>query len=161
MKPVRQTKFSNPTHESTGDANCLMAAVASVLELPLEAVPDFGMSGIGWFEEMYEWCLKQDIGIVYIRVAHRRKMLPLNCYCVLIFTVKDSTIRHAVVGKIILVETQDSDRHESKEWLWRADVAHDPNPNDVPLDTLEEIIFLIPHQRSLPIAAGAMLDSGR
>jgi hypothetical protein len=56
--PVQQTKFG------AGNGNCLLAAVASVLERPLEEIPDFNLSGCGWFEDLYEWCLNEGIGLI-------------------------------------------------------------------------------------------------
>lgn len=47
MKPVEQTKLTYP------DGNCFAACVATLLELPLEAVPDF--KGDGWYDAWLEW----------------------------------------------------------------------------------------------------------
>ena len=58
MVPVFQDKFDN-------EGNCLGACIASILELPLEAIPDFNEMGMGkervknehapWFKEMRRW----------------------------------------------------------------------------------------------------------
>lgn len=47
MKPVRQTHFHNPHDPRAPKGNCMQAAVASIMELPLDAVPHF-----------YEHCLE-------------------------------------------------------------------------------------------------------
>ncbi len=43
MNPVQQTKFGFP------DGNCLAAALASVLEIPLEKIPNFGVDD-NWYD---------------------------------------------------------------------------------------------------------------
>jgi len=42
MTPVMQTRFGDP------DGNCLQAAIASILDLALDAVPSFGDLGDEW-----------------------------------------------------------------------------------------------------------------
>ena len=52
--PVMQTRLTK-----AGAANCLQACLASILELPLDAVPDFvnGYDGDGheWLDRCYAW----------------------------------------------------------------------------------------------------------
>lgn len=43
MKPVHQTKFGYP------DGNCHAAALASILEIDLDTIPDFGIDE-GWYD---------------------------------------------------------------------------------------------------------------
>lgn len=65
MKPVKQTK-AGP------DGNCFQAAIASLLELPLEAVPDFvGIWDTGptkktpaWLREFGSWAAKRGCVVV-------------------------------------------------------------------------------------------------
>ena len=47
MKRVNQTKFGRP------DGNCFEACLASILELPLEAVPRY--TGDDWLERINQW----------------------------------------------------------------------------------------------------------
>lgn len=70
MKPVDQTCFSGfvggipegtPPEEI---GNCLQAAVASILEMPLEAVPHFAASEGDWGEEMVAWLRVQQYGFI-------------------------------------------------------------------------------------------------
>jgi hypothetical protein len=42
-----------------GHGNCMQAAVASLFELPLEAVPDFKALGYEWFQAFYDFIKKQ------------------------------------------------------------------------------------------------------
>lgn len=53
MKPVYQTNFTIP------GGNCFQASVASVLDLPLEAVPDFCnlYDDDNWWSEFVTFCL--------------------------------------------------------------------------------------------------------
>ncbi len=50
MKPVSQTKFGRP------DGNCFQASVASILEIPIESVPDPGHDDL-WFDRFRRWCI--------------------------------------------------------------------------------------------------------
>jgi hypothetical protein len=56
MKPVMQTKFTDP--EQTVHGNCQAACVASLLDLPLSAVPAFEDMGDEWFGVLYEFLRK-------------------------------------------------------------------------------------------------------
>ena len=51
MKPVYQTKY-HP------EGNCLQACLASIFDLDLEDVPEFGV-GDDWYEKFREWCLEK------------------------------------------------------------------------------------------------------
>jgi hypothetical protein len=139
MKPVFQTKFG------LGNGNCLQAAVASVLDCELGEVPDFNMSGIGWFEEMTEWAFNEGHGLLWAEAKRWDKHLLLNAWVILIYSVEGYEEHHAVVGKCVLDEIEPTDRHDSKVWHWRADVIHDPNPQKPKRSNVEELLFLLPH----------------
>jgi hypothetical protein len=51
MRRVYQTKF-HP------EGNCLQACLASIFDLDLEEVPEFGIED-GWFEEFEDWCVER------------------------------------------------------------------------------------------------------
>ena len=53
MIPVMQTRFSN--EEGTEHGNCFTACVASLLEVPIESVPDFSSMGHRWFPTFYRF----------------------------------------------------------------------------------------------------------
>lgn len=67
MKPVDQTSFG-----WTG--NCFSACIASILELPIEAVPQMmTLEGIndtdgcsGWWERFCKWCDANNVDVKYI-----------------------------------------------------------------------------------------------
>lgn len=58
MKPVEQTKLHVPGKQN---GNCMAAAIASLLELPLSDVPNFEDMGMTtpksdrWFESLKDW----------------------------------------------------------------------------------------------------------
>lgn len=54
MRPTAQTRHGNP------GGNCLQAAIATLLEVPLDDIPDFANGpetddSIGWFLELADW----------------------------------------------------------------------------------------------------------
>lgn len=57
MKPVKQTD----TGQETG--NCLQAAFASILELELHEVPDFGNMGDDWWLHLTDWFAKRNVQV--------------------------------------------------------------------------------------------------
>lgn len=59
MIPVTQTLLHDPENTRVM-GNCLQAAVASVLELPLEAVPHFSQF-LWWPQAMQLWCAGRDL----------------------------------------------------------------------------------------------------
>lgn len=63
MKPVMQSEFGN------GKGNCLSAAIASILELPLEQVPNFALYGGQFWQKFYQWLTAQNLGMCC--AAHR------------------------------------------------------------------------------------------
>ena len=145
MIPVQQTSFCK------GQGNCLLACVASILERPLESIPDFTMSGCGWLEDLYEWCLNEDIGLLCVHPKDLDHSICLNSWCIMIFTVADcngcdvkvTDENHAVIGRCRRVERGNPDAIDFGQWKWEATVEFDPNPNGVVLGNLEHILFLI------------------
>jgi hypothetical protein len=63
MKPVAQTVFGSP------DGNCLAACIASILELPTEAVPVSGRAG-EWPEELTAFL--EPLGYAWIWIDYRK-----------------------------------------------------------------------------------------
>lgn len=58
MRPVEQTILTPP------DGNCFAACVASILELPIDAVPNFRSSGNGWWHEWQEWLAPKNLALL-------------------------------------------------------------------------------------------------
>lgn len=51
MKPVKQTKF----HSESENGNCMAASLASLLELPLNQVPQFEENQERWKQLLFDW----------------------------------------------------------------------------------------------------------
>ncbi|OGP67107.1 MAG: hypothetical protein A2031_07895 [Deltaproteobacteria bacterium RBG_19FT_COMBO_43_11] len=142
MIRIQQTKFGN------GNGNCLLACVASILERPIEGIPDFNLSGTGWFGELYEWCLNERIGIICVHPKDLEHSLFLNSWCIAVFTTPDSIEEtHAVIGKCRRIEENYIEIKDEDKWKWEATVEFDPNPKGVKLGKLEHIVFLLPNQQ--------------
>lgn len=69
MKPVFQTIFKPPL------GNCQQAAVASILELPLEAVPNFAEAGNAWLKSYQEFL--HGLGLGLISVQYSKEMFEM------------------------------------------------------------------------------------
>ena len=67
MIPVMQTEFG------IFEGNCWSACIASILELPIEAVPNFcSMSKHGdnfWLKRTFQWLSERKIGMLHIQNA--------------------------------------------------------------------------------------------
>lgn len=60
MIPILQTILADPDrddgHSADGEAgNCYQAALASALDLPLDAVPHFAAMGADWWPKSHDW----------------------------------------------------------------------------------------------------------
>lgn len=99
MIPVDQTYLVD-THPLI-EGNCLQAAVASIYELPLDAVPHFILFGDFWFAAMAKYVESRGLSI--------EKVTESSDY-VLAFGPSPRGVRHAVVWK------------DGK-------LAHDPHPS--------------------------------
>ena len=67
MKPVDQTTFG--VGPGPGSGNCRAAAMASIFEVPLEAVPNFDAEvEEGWNVRLWEWWLER--GILLEELGH-------------------------------------------------------------------------------------------
>lgn len=71
MRPVHQTTFyavDSEDHDPTR-GNCLQAAIASVLELPLEEVPHFvALPQNEWWPALFNWFHDRGILVNYERI---------------------------------------------------------------------------------------------
>ena len=57
MKPVQQTIFSK------GKGNCYAACLATILELPLESVPNFCAMKGDWMDQANQWLSRCDLAL--------------------------------------------------------------------------------------------------
>lgn len=126
MKPVLQTDFVE--YDAEGKqikyGNCLQAAIASVLELPLEEVPNFIMMGpdpsYGHYN-MHKWL--EERGIVMHRLREGRNWSFPTYHLAIGKTVRGTN--HAVIYK-------------------EGRLAHDPHPDGTGLIEAKDLYILIP-----------------
>jgi hypothetical protein len=132
MKPVHQTIF--PTQEVPLRGNCFQAAIASLLELPLESVPHF-CEHDDWDARLGIWLA--DRGLAYLEIKTNTEEaclypIPKGVWCILSGTTpRHPTRLHAVVGIT---------RGGGVTW----DFKHDPHPEGAFLNQVTQIMFLVP-----------------
>lgn len=134
MLPVFQTRFNGP-----GGGNCLSACVASLLELPIEQVPDFNASSGYWFRDLVDWCADRDVGVIYMDQGTSLKGIYSKVLCIEVWTVKGIEERHAIVSKRDLVT-----KEGLKQWQWRRVRVHDPKGKPSALFELQYVLILLP-----------------
>ena len=115
MIPVDQTLFWT---EEESHGNCMQAAVASLLELPLIEVPDFWISNHFW-KAVYEFFNARKM----IFKGMARKDIPNDTYYIVIGDSPRGATKHAVV-------------------YINGQMVHDPHPSRAGILT-EEIFKII------------------
>ena len=124
MKPEYQTKWGK------GHGNCFQCALASILELKPETVPDFcNEYGDEWHEEVVKWLNQYGLSLITIEPRNKK----LDDYklknCILLVCVKnDDDVNHAVIYK-------------------NGKIIHDPNfwyCGEYELETIDLIILMNP-----------------
>lgn len=124
MRPVAQD-MSHPR------GNCLQAAVASVLNMPVEWVPDVSKDDQNWLEDLIAWAVKEDYGVVSF---HTNSLVPLvyNVWVVAIGhrpgNINGDT--HAVVAKAHTVGDE-----------LRLTMMHDPHPSQAFIEDVVAVLF--------------------
>ncbi|MER8030719.1 hypothetical protein ABTZ78_17370 [Streptomyces bauhiniae] len=117
MRAVTQTILHNDPSGRTG--NCLQAATASLLDLPLDDVPHFAEHD-DWLERLAAFCHSY---------GYTLQFQPVTDYCAygMAWGPAERGVRHAV--------------------CW-ADgrMAHDPHPSRAGLLAVTELLALVPHQ---------------
>lgn len=92
MKPVYQTTFGYP------NGNCFQAALASILELPLEKVPHFMLDLTNdWFMELRNWLGQFGLDAICVR-GESEAFLPSKGYYIMGGRRPGRTYLHAVVA---------------------------------------------------------------
>ena len=114
MIKVYQTKFGGFNASDEEKGNCFQAALASILELPLEVCPhSWDYPGDTWYEETNKWLKQYGLVMTGYDVTDNNHLLlpPLGYHLI---DVKSTTLHngelHVVVGH-------------------NGEVVHDPNPN--------------------------------
>jgi len=119
MRPVDQTILAGDSGPHKGD--CFRACVASILELPIEAVPHFMEMSGDWFEHFDDWLRKQGLFAMEVRLQE-----PPACFvsshdvwCIL-SAMGPHGVMHSVVGRYECRPTTSAPRFY---------LEHDPHPS--------------------------------
>ncbi len=112
MKPVMQTRFGD-------EGNCLQAAIASLMELPLDGVPDFVERD--WWGTLQRWLHPMGLYPIIVRAGSGGRV-PSSVGYYLISGKSPRGWDHMVVAK-------------------EGEVAHDPHPDGSGLLEVEEILL--------------------
>jgi hypothetical protein len=122
MKPVFQTKFGGTS------GNCFTACTASILELPLESIPNVCVLGTDWFDAFLFWC--GTIGFSYVELIGEYRKMTDGQLCVVSGKSPRGDFGHCVVGRF-----EDGD----------IKIIHDPHPDNTGLDgEIEQYGLFIP-----------------
>jgi len=122
VKKVYQTKFRGSDAPEGERGNCWQAAVASILELPLECVPDIQVydEELVWFDKFRKWLEQHGLGAIGIATGGNITLQGYHLIECKSTTLKNGGL-HVVVGL-------------------NGEVVHDPNPN---ANTVGEIVDYI------------------
>lgn len=132
MKPIKQSSFG------TEMGNCFSACIASLLELPLEEVPNFCADKEGWPRNAIDWLRNRGyafIGMPYDDVPKEvaiRDMQQFGGYFIVSGTSPRFDCLHSVLykdGKLIHDPHPDGDGVETIEYI-EVLAAHDPRKEE-------------------------------
>lgn len=124
MTPVEQTSYEK------GKGNCLTACVASVLDMPISALPEFCVDG-EWFMRLAEFCTRNGFLLMYWTHSRDLPLLCMGAYLIIVLDLEGTEDRHAVVGKARIKSVKNMPSDETS-WEWETELAHDPNGRYVP-----------------------------
>ena len=126
MKPVYQTKFAGIDAPVGKRGNCWQAAVASILELPLEKVPDIQTydDDMVWFDKFREWLEQYGLGAIGLATGGNITLQGYHLIECKSTTLKNGEL-HVVVGL-------------------NGEVVHDPSPNATTLGEVVDYIIFTP-----------------
>lgn len=116
MKPVYQTIMTKER------GNCLAACIASLLELPIEAVPNFSERA-DWFNYVDEFLEQFDLQLVQTKYSRTAEHLMRGYYILSGPSPNIKGVDHVVIGK-------------------NGKVVHDPSPNGKPMEEFNTLEIL-------------------
>jgi hypothetical protein len=100
--------------------DCVSAAIASVLEIPLEDAPQlWEYTGGEWVERLREWAAGRGLGLCYFSLQDRKEWPVLDGFHCIVggSTPRSTEYLHCVVA-----------RAETSEGQTRLHYVHDPAP---------------------------------
>jgi len=122
MKSVYQTIFGD------GRGNCFAACIASILELPIEVVPNFcaNYKEREWFIELNKWIRRYGVGVTYFSDGPATLELISELWPDAYSIVGGPTLRgpHAVVYQ-------------------GARMIHDPHAGESGLDSVDDVFMFV------------------
>lgn len=135
MIPVDQTIFGGDNPDPFKRGNCMQAAFASLLELPLDVVPHF-VAHDDWRRTTDDWLALHGLWYLPVSVEDMRGLCWPRRVDALLLVSGDSPRgpwSHICVGKLAL---QDGE--------WQAVVVHDPHPSRAGLLKINYWDFVLP-----------------
>lgn len=128
MIKVMQTAFG------FGKGNCFTACVASILELPIEDVPDFCLMGdTVWWEELEKWLFVRGLAPLTFCFNHGKQV-----------TAEGTKDFFYVVPRVPLILSGNNHSGVAHSVvLYDGDKIHNPNPNCSGLATYRDIIAFV------------------
>jgi hypothetical protein len=123
MKPVDQTRLHDPDKGIRG--NCQQAAVATILSLSLEDVPDFHDCPQGFWNGFSDFILGRGYAVLALRNGEHDYWLRSSGVAYLAYGQSPRGIHHACVYRY-------------------GKLAHDPHPSRAGLIKVDEVNLLVP-----------------
>lgn len=126
MIKVYQTKFGGKYAPIGMRGNCWQAAVASILELPLDEVPDIQVwdEELVWFDKFREWLEQYGLGAVGLAIGGNITLQGYHLMECRSTILKNGEL-HVVVGL-------------------DGELVHDPNPNATIVgEVVDYIVFTV------------------
>jgi hypothetical protein len=139
MRPVRQTRFNR------GDGNCFNACIATLLDLPIEAV-DVVWNEDNWLKQLDE--ILHPLGYCFIEWNWDKDSQPWHWVgpCYMIATGDGPRgCKHSVVVHHY-IDSDDGKHCVVNHW--------DPHPDEKFLKTIDYVGVLFPHWEDMPNPTG-------
>ena len=140
MTPVDQTIFG------VGEGNCFSACIASLLNCPIEDVPNLNTEaldadGSHWMDRWKRWLETRGKGMVYIAHDGRwpHMSLPAGQHVILSGrSPRESTVDlfHAVIARVNAWQDKEA-------FAWDLEIVHDPYPTRDGIEKITSMIFLV------------------
>jgi len=115
MKKVFQTKFGYP------NGNCHAACLASIFELNIDDIPDFGKRS-NWYDNFIKWCVEA-LDLYPIDIDINKSDIEPRGYYIVNGKSLNGDFRHSVVAK-------------------DGEIIHDPHPEGALKNTQTYTMFL-------------------
>lgn len=119
----------------TTKTNCLSAAVASLLHLRIEDVPDWWeLTGDAWLKAICDWAAGRHLGVCYFSLRDRKEWPLLMNHHVIVAgdTTRSTEYHHAVVAMA---------KWDGKET--RLEFVHDPCPDGDFITNPDHCLFFV------------------